>query len=351
MISKERAAHSVHLQWPALLFGLGAFLFFSMQARAQYDPDWSRHFRVGGMVGLNIKAEFTVPSMTSSGSTANPGQPGVHGANHEFDDGYVRVDQNGNPLGQTGYWGYDHPQQWDSASHTLFMHQVTSLNIGASSSSDNAVLPGLDLAYGANLWYWKRLRIGWDLGFGFLPVSISAGANPAANSTQNTYAFDTGTTILPTAPYHGGPSGRGAQISDMASLPATTNLAGAANVTAKLDALLFTMRLGPSLYWDFNRHIGMSVSAGPAMAVLTGDLETSETFTTAHRTAKVSGTDVVYGGYANATVMFHVVQNGDIFLGAEYMPLGKAKIGGGGAEGRLDLGGAVFISAGFNWPF
>jgi hypothetical protein len=231
------------------------------------------------------------------------------------------------------------------------MHNVTSLNIGAGSGSENAVLPGLDLAYGGNLWYWKRLRIGWDFGFGFLPVGISARSNPAANATQDTYAFDTGATLLPAAPYHGGPSGRGSQISDVANFIGTTNQAGPANVSSKLDALLFTMRLGPSLYWDFNPRIGMSLSAGPAMAVLSGDLETSETFSTAHRTAKVSGTDVVYGGYVNTTVMFHVVQNGDIFLGAEYMPLGKAKIGGGGAEGRLDLGGAIFISAGFNWPF
>ena len=322
-----------------------------MQARAQYDPDWSRHFRIGGMVGLNIKAEFTVPALANAGSTVNPGPVGKPGTDHEFNDGYVRVDQGGNALGQTGYWGYEHPSQWNQASHTLFMHDVTSVNIGGSTSSESSVLPGLDLAYGGNLWYWKRLRFGWDFGFAFLPVNITGKSSPPANSTEDIYSFDTGTQILPTAPYHGGPSGRGVNISDLANFVGTTNQAGPASVTSKMEAYLFAMRLGPSVYWDFNHYVGMSVGGGPAMGVLTGDVKTEQTFNLTQQSTKVSGTDVVYGGYVSATVMFHVVQNGDIYLGAEYMPLGKARIGHTGNEGRLDLGGAVFLSAGFNWPF
>ena len=29
------------------------------------------------------------------------------------------------------------------------------------------------MAYGDNLWYWKHARVGWELGFDLLPISIT----------------------------------------------------------------------------------------------------------------------------------------------------------------------------------
>ena len=119
--------------------------------------------------------------------------------------------------------------------------------------------------------------------------------------------------------------------------------------------MLYTLRLGPSIYWDFNRYLGMSVSAGPAIGIVSGDFKFDQDVTanaaTAHTSGHVSGTDVVYGGYANTKVMCHIIRNGDIYLGAQYMPLGKATIGGGGNQARLDLEGTVYLSAGINWTF
>jgi hypothetical protein len=52
--------------------------------------------------------------------------------------------------------------------------------------------------------------------------------------------------------------------------------------------------------------------------------------------------------------MYHIKdddKNGDLYISAQYMPMTDAIIGGGGREGRLNLGGQVYISAGINWPF
>jgi hypothetical protein len=65
----------------------------------------------------------------------------------------------------------------------------------------------------------------------------------------------------------------------------------------------------------------------------------------------VDATDVVYGGYADATLMYHLVENGDLYLGVQYMSLGNANISGGGRSAELNLGGQVYITAGINWPF
>jgi len=47
------------------------------------DDDWTRHFRVGGLVGFNVKANF---SMSGSFNIAQNHPPGV------YDDGYVLTD-------------------------------------------------------------------------------------------------------------------------------------------------------------------------------------------------------------------------------------------------------------------
>ena len=52
-----------------------------------------------------------------------------------------------------------------------------------------------------------------------------------------------------------------------------------------------------------------------------------------------------------ATLMYHAVQNGDFYVGVQYMPLGSAEISGGGRQARLDLSGGIYLSAGINWPF
>jgi hypothetical protein len=69
---------------------------------------------------------------------------------------------------------------------------------------------------------------------------------------------------------------------------------------------------------------------------------------------QIDSTSVVYGGYVNGAVMYHVEDEGqsaDFFIGAQYMPLGNATISGGGREGTLKLGGQIYLSAGINWAF
>src|SRR5258706_14544310 len=58
-------------------------------------PDWTRHFRLGTMVGMNISASFKTKG-TFNVSGNDP-------ANGIFDDGYAREDSTGNANGQTSF--------------------------------------------------------------------------------------------------------------------------------------------------------------------------------------------------------------------------------------------------------
>ena len=156
--------------------------------------DWTRHFRIGALVGMNISANFS-RSGTFNISGNNP-------ASGIFDDGYVRTDNTGNAFGQTGYWGYNNASQLNGTA--LTMHAATSFSATGSAKENGGAFPGFDMAYGDNLWYWKHARVGWELGFGLLPINITDNSTLPASVNQLTYTFNTGGIVVPTAPYQGG---------------------------------------------------------------------------------------------------------------------------------------------------
>ena len=119
--------------------------------------------------------------------------------------------------------------------------------------------------------------------------------------------------------------------------------------------MLYTLRLGPTFYWDLTDHLSLSLGAGPAVGIVSGDYKYDEIITaggvSANNSGRIGGTDFVYGGYVNATVLCHVMDNGDIYAGVQFMPMSNATISGGGRMGRLNLGGQLYFSVGINWPF
>lgn len=313
------------------------------------DDDWTRHFRIGAMVGMNISASFSMKGQFNiSGNNA---------ANGIYDDGYVRVDDTGNAQGYTSYWGYNNQSQLSGS--TLTMHSTTSYSANGSSEESGSVFPGFDMAYGGNLFYLGRARIGWDLGFGLLPINITESQIITGVSVNQTvYTFYTGTITVPGAPYQGpyNSAGNPTIFSNPTSTNNTTISGGTVTGSSTLDVMFYTVRLGPSVYWDVNKYIGVSASAGPALGIVSGSYKYNEIVSaggvSANNQGRIEATDLVYGGYVNATVMYHVPgENADIYLGAQFMPMGDANFSGGGREARLKLGGQVYISAGVNWSF
>jgi hypothetical protein len=315
--------------------------------------DWTRHFRIGAMVGLNISASFS-ESGTFGVSGSDP-------ANGIYDNGYVRTDSSGNAFGQTSNWGYNSSSQYNPATQTLTMQATSQYSTSGSSKDDGGAFPGFDMAYGDNLWYWKHARVGWELGFGLLPITIKDNSSLAATVNGSVYTFDTSNpnnAPIPAAPYQGGFNRQNGDWT-IPSSPATTTPLQPANGmvtgTRQLDEMLYTLRLGPSFYWDLTDDFGMSLGAGPAVGIVNGNYKYNETITSGGISARNSGefgtTGVIYGGYVNGTLMYHVLDNADFYLSAQYMPLGNASFSSAGRQAELNLGGQVYVSFGINWPF
>ena len=315
-----------------------------------YDPDWTRTFRAGVLVGFNLKASF---SMKGSFGISGGGA-GV------YDDGYVRPDAGG---ALTSDWGYKNGTQYDPASETLTMHRSTAFSTTGSATVKDSADIGLDLAYGGTFTRGERFRLGWELGFGLLPIKISDRSTLSATVSQKAYKFDASgyvigaDNIFPLPGWHGSPNSPGGAT--IGSGSTETRLPDISNVqvigSRTLDVNFYAIKLGPTLFYDLSPSIGLSLGIGPALGIVSGNLKYDETLTyvggSSHNIGSIGSTKLTFGGYINGMVTFHTVQNGDFYIGAQYMPMGKVTLGGGGRQSQLNLNGAVYVTAGINWPF
>ena len=343
-ISQMNFAHSLTIRSACVL---AALAIFAPNARAQYDPDWLFHVRAGVLVGFNVKADF---SMSGQFNIAQSPTAGV------YDDGYVRTDATGNAGGRTSFWGYQNASQYDASAQTLTYHQTTSYSASGSGSGDDSPYLGAELAGGGNFYHSKRLRIGWEVGAGMLPINIKDNENFAAPTTQNIPVYNTSPIIVPAAGFNGGSSGIGPTISATPSSTSTVTASGSLVGTQTLDAYLWSIKLGPTIFWDINRHFGLQLSGGPAVGIIPGHLKFDETITlpngtAPHNAGQVSATEVAFGAYVNAILTFHVYKNADLYIGGQYQPLQDVTFSGQNREAHLKLGGQVGFMAGLNWPF
>jgi len=346
----------------ALLAGAGARASDSSSLASLFgqkdetSKDWWQHIHLGLPITMNVKADFKVNG-TFALPVGQTGATGTNGVNHVYDDGYVKVDNTGDALGYTSYWGYQNANQYDPLTGLLTMHSATSYTANGSESKTGQPFIGVEAGYGMDLWNPNPFHVGWEFNAGLTPIRITDNASFASTVNQSIFTFNTGGIIMPTAPYNGGPSGIGPTIQDVATAAApATDANSVVSGTRKLDVMLYTFRLGPTVSWDINDRFRLMGGAGGALGLVSGHYEFDETISTssgssARNSGKIWMSKAVYGGYVDATLLYHVIDHGDVYAGARFMPLSGATVSGMGREAKLDLGGALQFSVGVNWPF
>lgn len=324
------------------------------------QAQWTRHFRLGAVLGLNFKAKFaTAGTFAFSGN--HPGAVGVGGQDHLYDDGFVRVDASGNKNGQTWYWGYQgEGGQYTAGDDRIYFHAAESYTVQGGAKRDSGAEAGFELAYGGKLRQGRNASWGWEFGFGFMPIGIKDRQTlGGVSATRITHSYQLAGIVAPDAPYQGSYLGPGALISDVAqneTVGAGTftglNLTG----TRELDLTLYSLRLGPTWQWDPHPRVSTLLGAGAALGIVSGDLKVLESVqfpdgTRGVNAGRHSETELTYGGYLSAALLLHTVENGDLYLGVQYMPMSSATFRGAGRRAQLNQTQAVYFSVGINWPF
>jgi hypothetical protein len=319
--------------------------------------DWTRNFRLGAVVALNIKANFSVNgAFTPSGR--NPGPAGDPGklADHQYDDGYVRVDKTGNAAGYTTFWGYSSASQYDPVAQTLTFHGTQSFTASGGGQRDDAPYLGVEMAYGGKIVDWSGTRIGWQVGFGWLPVKISDTQALPGSFVQTVHQYSAPGITLPQPPYNGGSSGIGPAILDLPTAGPVQTVSGVVTGSRTVEATVYSLKIGPSFSSQFNQRFGMELGLGFMLGVVDGEYKFDELLVPQNGTpVGFSGSsgklDFDYTGYADVLFYYHTSENADLYVGFQYSPLGASALGVSGQKADLNLGGALYLMAGLHWSF
>jgi hypothetical protein len=309
--------------------------------------DWTKHFRIGLQLAVNVKAEFT-----TAGTINLSSRPGV------YDDGYVLPDASGSESPTTTNWGYNSAGQVNAADNTITFHRTDSYSINDSGSvtREDAPYIGMELAYGGPIHTWHHVFLGWEVGYSFLPIAISDKRNLAAfiSGTEAVHDYDPSVTLPPKG-YKGTFNGPGAAI-NLNGAVSTVDFDGTITGPRTLDVGLHNFRFGPTIHFEFARHFAVEGSAGGVLGIVSGDYRFNETIygsegTVSNIRGKFGTTDVVYGGYVNGLLLYHIEEHGDIYAGVQLTSMTDSDFSKGGRTARLDLGAAFSFLVGVNWPF
>jgi len=310
-------------------------------------------------MGLNIKVDFN-----KLGGFARIGDPGpATGANFDRtyeQGGYNRVDIWDNFEGRTWFYGYDNPEALQG-DYVVLQSSASPANRSVE-GKEESVQHGVELAYTRQLARGKYGKLGAEVSFSYVPLSISDSTPLKGTVDRILDRYDTGGVNPPLAPFHGSFDQPNARISsspnrDRVLLRQEADILG----ERTLEADVFVFRLGPSHEFLIKGRLSGNLGAGLTLAIADADFSYRETVSipgvgTQTRSASSSSQDFLVGWYAGAALSFRVANHTDVFAGAYFQSAGDAvtKSGRGdlgSKEGVLDLDEAVVVNFGISYSF
>lgn len=170
----------------------------------------------------------------------------IGGVNHNYDDGFNRVDSRARDDGLTRNWGFSNASQTPGDGTVRMNSSSSAADLTSQSGSDYK--PGLEVRYRRQIGVLENLRWGIEGVFSWHDLSAEESHSLAGTVTRitDTYSLNG----FPAVPFTGNADDPGPLISD---IPARTSavIPGGAVVTgqSKLDAALFAIKLGPQVEW------------------------------------------------------------------------------------------------------
>jgi hypothetical protein len=317
-------------------------------------PDELNRLSVGARFGMNFKADFRKNAAGNGG--LSPG-PAAGGADHNYSDGYVRVDSSGSGSGLTWNWGYQRSAQ--VVGDTMQFHATQS-----GSPSDAGIQHATDdPQYGTELTYQRIIgslpflsgRWGLEAAFGCTDLDLRDSGSATRLDTMTTDTYQLNGVLPPSAGYMGTFSGPGALLGTSPSRVTATDVA-ALTTHQKLSGLLWNIRLGPFAEWDLTSKLSLAASVGLTLAPASVDYDFSETTMSAGGGTSVasghaSKNDLLYGPYVGATLRYDFSARWGAYLGAQFQSLTDLDLAVGDRSARLDQSATFYGTLGVSWKF
>lgn len=320
-------------------------------------------------LGMNIRTTFK----GFGAFRANNAGPATSGINHEYDDGYNRVDAQGNDHSDQGFphtttfWGYHNSSQWNHDNNTVEMHSAFARPIADVSNDDPR--HGFQFLYERIICGHEKWYLGVEVGFGFTKIDITENKTVTSPVYQTTDAYAIppdplfGGYSIPAAPYNGPFSGDlgTSLLSDIPirSIAATGDFTSVMS-TRHVDANLWRMHLGPKLHVPVHRRLELEMSGGLAVAIVDSEFNFQErVFLPASLSlpdgamstvARGSGNNVgtLVGGYLSGNLVYPLWPDSKMFVGGQWEDLGTYRHYVASHLAEVDFTGAVSFMVGMS---
>jgi len=314
--------------------------------------DEKDRFSLNTHLGFNLKADFK--GLGGFPAQTNPG-PDAGGANHEYDDGFNRVDAGANSGGKTWYWGYQSGSQL----------RDDAVAMSSSSAPGTAELDGVrdDPQYGVELTYARELGSNssywWGVVAGVSWVNLTFRENATFNSDVQrlTDTYSLGGIVAPTAPYAGTFNGPGPLIADDPVRRIDT-LPGAAVTTGQysLEANLYTLRLGLVYESPFNDWLALQFGGGGVGGILDSEFRFSEQVSLAgvgnlNRGGSSSETGLVGGAYGEVGFIFYLGERWTATASVQYQYLSDFSQKADGKKATVGFKDTLYLCVGVGTRF
>lgn len=324
-------------------------------------------------LGLNIRATFKgFGTAANTFAGTNPG-PATHGVNHEYDDGYNRVDSAGNDHSAQGaqfantttYWGYQNGSQRVS-DNQIAMHSAHLSQFADVSNDDPR--QGFEIAYERVMHEYEHLYWGIEASFGYSIIDLNQNQTLTAPviTTTDTYDIPFDPVLeeynVPSAPYQGPFTGSfgSSLLGDIPMRSIAPNGEVATLVAQRhLDANVWRLHLGPKLHIPVNNRLELAFAGGLAVGVVDSHFNYHEQVfssllpggqsAAAHDSSESEG--ALIGPYFSGLIAMPISPDARIFTGVQWEDLGKYHHSLGSHVAQLDFSSAIAFSLGFSVGF
>lgn len=314
-------------------------------------------------VGLNIRTTF---KSLGGFTTQTAVGAAIGGVDHNYDDGFNRMDTNVGLPGDTWNWGFSNVSQTPPFDNTVRMNSSSSAaDLTSQSGSDYKL--GLEVRYRRQIGVLENLRWGIEGVFSWHDLSAEENHSLAGTVTRITDTYSLNNNPIP-APFTGTAGGPGPLISDIPARTPTVIPSGAV-VTgqSKLDAALFAIKLGPQVEWRPSpaSRWGLTLNAGLAAAIANSEFTFSESVTipsmgpglqpgvsaTQTRAGSGSTAEVLLGGYAGLSASYKFTDRLSLIGAGQYQNLGTFSQTVAGKKAEIELGNTILLSLGLRYSF
>ncbi len=328
-------------------------------------------FGVSYRMGFNVEANYkNLGKVRNPGTGGGPGPATGGQVDRFYDDGYNRVDVSGNNDNLTWFWGYKNASQVQG--NTLVMHSTSARPASPDDFTDDPQ-HGFELTYNREIGHIGKSKSTWGFegGFGWMNIDIKDDRRLFGGTRTIADAFDLGQVNPNVAPqsseypghagtFEGPVPGQPGEFPIIGSFPDRTITfdRNGSVITGgrQFEGNLFSFRVGPYVDIPIAEKWTISFSVGAVAAVVDGEFEfdylTTFAGTSTRQTGSSSNTEVLFGGYASASIRYAITERWGVFVSGQYMGLADCyTASAGGTEIELDFTKTAFVSAGVTFSF